>query len=165
MRKLFTIVLLFSFTSCVEAPKEVENVSIKYPYVAGYSSDWKMGDPNHSLIVLNLQKFAEEGNYDEARKLFHPEITIYSGDGSSIKGLNALDLGFRDFIENSNLTIQPQVWIPVVNKNGENWVLLWTYEEHKEANGSVRKLYAQESFQIKDNKIVTVNQFQKDLVE
>ena len=47
----------------------------------------------------------------------------------------------------------------------ENWVLLWSYEEYKASDDSIRKLYAQESFQIKDDKIIRVNQFQRDLVE
>ena len=100
MRKLVTIVLLFSFTSCIEAPKEDENVSIEYIYDAAYSSDWKMGDPNLSNIVLSLQKAAQENDYDKARELFHTEIEVWNGDGSIIKGLDALDEGFRDFIEN-----------------------------------------------------------------
>ena len=47
----------------------------------------------------------------------------------------------------------------------ENWVLLWSYEEYKAPDNSIRKLYAQESFRIKDDKIIRVNQFQRDLVE
>ena len=52
-----------------------------------------------------------------------------------------------------------------VNKLDENWVLLWSYEEYKAPDNSIRKLYAQESFRIKDDKIIRVNQFQRDLVE
>jgi len=166
MKKLFTIVLLFSFTSCVEAPKEAENVNVKYIYDAAYSSDWKMGDPNLSNIVLSLQKAAQENDYDKARELFHPEIEVWNGDGSIIKGLDALDKGFRGFIENYKIDLTPQVWISIYSEElDENWVLLWSYEEYKAPDDSIRKLFAQESFRIKDDKIIRVNQFQRDLVE
>ena len=166
MRKLLAIVLLVSFISCVEAPKKMKNVSTEYIYDAAYSSDWKMGDPNLSNIVLSLQKAAQENDYDKARKLFHPEIEMWNGDGSVIKRLDAIDEAFRGFIENYKIDITPQVWMSIYSEElDENWVLLWSYEEYKAPDDSIRKLFAQESFRIKNDKIIRVNQFQRDLVE
>ena len=126
----------------------------------------QMGDPNLSNIVLSLQKAAQENDYDKARELFHPEIEVWNGDGSIIKGLDALDEGFRSFIENYKIDLTPQVWISIYSEElDENWVLLWSYEEYKAPDDSIRKLFAQESFRIKDDKIIRVNQFQRDLVE
>ena len=54
-----------------------------------------------------------------------------------------------------------QIWIAVESDKGDEWVLLWTNEEYTDAEGKTKKIAAQESFQIKDGKIIRVNQFQK----
>ena len=73
---------------------------------------------------------------------------------------------YRSFFENYSISVTPAVWIPVINPDGHEWVLLWTRETYTDKEGnSTQNLRAQESFRIIDGKIAFVNQFQKPVKE
>ena len=72
MKNLVYTVLIFIFISCQTTQEE--NKTIEYPFKASYSSDISMGDPSLSNIVLNLQKAANEGDFEKAMSYLHEDF-------------------------------------------------------------------------------------------
>jgi len=135
--------------------------SIDYGYEATYSSNWKIGNPENIKVVLDVQKGAEKNDFEAVKKNIHSEIIIGNGDGTVIRGIEAFSNTFESFLKNFKISVNPAVWIAVESDEGDEWVLLWTNEEYTDEEGKTKKIAAQESFQIKDGKIIRVNQFQK----
>src|SRR5678816_1383593 len=62
-----------------------ESVAIAYPYAAAFSSDFSIGDANHSKIVLDLYKMWEDGKVDDFRSLLADSVSIDFPDGNKFK--------------------------------------------------------------------------------
>jgi hypothetical protein len=62
-----------------------ESVAITYPYTAAFSSDFSMGDANHSKIVLDLYKMWEDGKVDDFKSLLADSVSIDFPDGNKFK--------------------------------------------------------------------------------
>ena len=65
--------------------------------------------------------------------------------------------------ETTKFNIVPGAWFSIrVNDLDHDWVMLWTKEDLI-TSGDTTSLFAQESFQIKDGKIIGINQFQRSI--
>ena len=159
--KIVTALYYFDPTSLRKEIAAMTSQSIDYGYEATYSSNWKIGNPENIKVVLDVQKGAEKNDFEAVKKNIHSEIIIGNGDGTVIRGIEAFSNTFESFLKNFKISVNPAVWIAVESDEGDEWVLLWTNEEYTDAEGKTKKIAAQESFQIKDGKIIRVNQFQK----
>ena len=81
MKNLLLINLIIIFISC-ETKKEDKKQMVNYPFTASYSSDVSMGDPNLSNIVLELQKAANEGDFEKTMSFLHEDFQGTLSDGS-----------------------------------------------------------------------------------
>ena len=160
MKNLVYTVLIFIFISCQTTQEE--NKTIEYPFKASYSSDISMGDPNLSNIVLNLQKAANEGDFEKAMSYLHEDFEGTLADGSVAKKEDVVAL-YGPVFETTKFNIVPGAWFSIrVNDLDHDWVMLWTKEDLI-TSGDTTSLFAQESFQIKDGKIIGINQFQRPI--
>ena len=57
--------------SSAKPEEKKESAAIVYPYKAGYSSDFSMGDANHAKMVLDLYKMWEDNKVDEMKTLLY----------------------------------------------------------------------------------------------
>ena len=65
--------------------------------------------------------------------------------------------------ETTKFNIVPGAWFSIrVNDLDHDWVMLWTKEDLITSSDTT-SLFAQESFQIKDGKIIGINQFQRPI--
>src|SRR5215510_11713776 len=102
MKRLFTALIATAFLlSCTDEKKSDEptkkpeektasTASISYPYTAGYSSDFSVGDPNHSKMVLDLYKMWEENKIDDMKALLADSVSIDFPEGNKF-GDNTVD--------------------------------------------------------------------------
>ena len=151
MKNLVYTVLIFIFISCQTTQEE--NKTIEYPFKASYSSDISMGDPSLSNIVLNLQKAANEGDFEKAMSYLHEDFEGTLADGSVAKKEDVVAL-YGPVFETTKFNIVPGAWFSIrVNDLDHDWVMLWTKEDLITSSDTT-SLFAQESFQIKDGKII-----------
>src|SRR6185369_556280 len=60
--------------------------NVSYPYKAEYSSDVKLGDPNHSKLVLNFFKAWEENRMDDMKPMLTDSVWVEFSDGNKFNG-------------------------------------------------------------------------------
>tara|TARA_B100000945_G_scaffold293510_1_gene269495 strand:+ start:336 stop:821 length:486 start_codon:yes stop_codon:yes gene_type:complete len=160
MKNLLYTTFILIFISC--ETKQEENKIIEYPFKASYSSDISMGDPSLSNIVLDLQKAANEGNFEKTMSFLHDDFEGTLADGSVAKKEDVIAL-YKPIFETTKFNIVPNAWFSIhVNDLDHDWVILWTKEDLISSSDTT-SLFAQESFQIKDGKIIGMNQFQRPI--
>ena len=121
-----------------------------------------MGAPSLSNIVLNLQKAANEGDFEKAMSYLHEDFEGTLADGSVAKKEDVVAL-YGPVFETTKFNIVPGAWFSIrVNDLDHDWVMLWTKEDLITSSDTT-SLFAQESFQIKDGKIIGINQFQRHI--
>ena len=157
--KIVTALYYFDPTSLNAEVTAMTNQSIDYGYEAIYSSSWKIGNPENSKIILDLQKAAVANDFEKAISFIHPDIVINNADGTSIKGIDNFKEAFESYLKAFKFKITPAGWISVDTSDGDEWVVLWADEEITAPDGSIDSHYAHEGFKIKDGKIITVNQY------
>ena len=149
MKNLLYTTFILLFISC--QTKQEENKTIEYPFKASYSSDISMGDPSLSNIVLDLQKAANEGDFEKTMSFLHDDFEGTLADGSVAKKEDVIAL-YKPIFETTKFNIVPNAWFSIhVNDLDHDWVILWTKEDLISTNDTT-SLFAQESFQIKDGK-------------
>ena len=144
-----------------------ESAAITYPYKADYSSDFSMGDANHSKMVLDLYKMWEDGRVDDFKSVLADSASIDFPDGNKFKDNTADSLinfakQFRKTLSSVKLTIDG--WMPIhVNDKKEDYVLVWYREYETDMKGKVDSTRGHAYFQIKNNKIRSWSEFGQKL--
>jgi hypothetical protein len=139
--------------------KNMENMS--YPYTADYSSNFVIGNPANSKVILELWKDWDDNAFDR-HNYFADTVVMYLSDGTVIKGKDSTLAGAKRFRGSmSTATSNVHAWIPLksVDKN-EDWVAVWGTETDTYADGktAIRDLHEIWRFN-KDGKVDLMRQF------
>jgi len=162
MKNILLLIFIFIFMSCETKNEEKKISKVEYPFEAIYSSDVSMGDPNLANIVLGLQEAANEGNFEKTMSYLHDEFQGTLEDGTTVNK-QQLEEMYKPIFENSKIEIDPMAWFTIhINDLNHDWVILWTKEDYISSSDTT-SVYAQESFQIQDGKIIGLNQFQRPI--
>ena len=112
----------------------------KAPYVADYSSSFKMGNPDYANKVLDIWKDWDDNQLDR-HDYFADTITIWLPDGSVTRGKAANMDGakkYRATMTKSKSTIH--AWVPLHSTDtNDDFVCIWGSEEDTFADGKVDK--------------------------
>src|SRR5450631_1598150 len=146
LMSICTLLLVFlckeNFAQGKEKAKDgkatMDNMS--YPYTANYSSDFKIGNPAHAKMILELWKDWDENAFDR-HNYFADTVVMFFPDGSTIKGKDSCLAGAKRYRGSmSSATSSLNAWIPLksMDKN-ENWVALWGTETDTYPDGKTNK--------------------------
>jgi hypothetical protein len=141
--------------------KSTSATNMDYPYTANYSSNFRMGDPANSKMILNLWKDWDDNAFSR-HDYMADTIVMFFPDGTMAKGKDSVMAGakrFRGALSSANSTLD--AWVPLksVDKN-ENWVALWGSETDTWPDGKTEKRDVQEIWRInKDGKVDFMKQF------
>ncbi|PWU03688.1 MAG: hypothetical protein C5B52_02990 [Bacteroidetes bacterium] len=145
-----------------EEPKAAANVV--FPYTPSYSSNFEIGDPENSKKILQLWRYYEENKLSEGRSLFADTVTFRLGNGGMITGpADSLLAGAtkdRSMYTSVIDSVHAFTCIKEPSKN-ENWVIIWAEEFRTDKKGKKTSNDMQESWLLKDGKVVYVEQFTK----
>lgn len=136
--------------------------AISYPYTASYSSDFKMGDPNHAKSLLDLYTLWDAGKIMEMRPHFADSVDLTFSDGTQIKGSadSVLKTVAQVRGEYKSITSKVQGWIPVhSNDKNEDWVLIWAREIRTSKKGKTDSSDLHEIWRSKNGKFDIVFQY------
>lgn len=131
------------------------------PYKANYSSDFKIGNPQHSKIILDLWKDFDDNTFDK-HDYMADTVVMFFPDGSMAKGKDSVMAGakrYRASMAGVSSTID--AFIPLrSNDRNEDWVAVWGVETDTYAGGKTEKKDLQEIWRInKDGKVDFMKQF------
>jgi hypothetical protein len=151
----------------VKPEEKKETAAITYPYKAGYSSDFSIGDANHSKMVLDLYKMWEDNKVDEFKTLMGDSISIDFPDGNKYKD-NKVDsmISFAKQVRNTltSVKVNFEGWMPIHSNDAkEDFVLVWYREYETNMSGKVDSTFNHAYFLIKNNKIRSWSEFQQKL--
>jgi hypothetical protein len=134
---------------------------MSYPYMAGYSSDFTIGNPADAKKILELWKDFDNNTFD-AHDYFADTAVMYFPDGTMAKGKDSIMAGAKQFRSSmSSVTSTLDAWVPLksVDRN-ENWVAVWGTETDTSPDGKVDKRDLHEIWRFnKDGKVDFMKQF------
>ncbi len=165
MRKFFFLLGAAVFiTSCNNEAVKTEatgdtamaKTEVTLPYTASYSSSFKMGNPEHSAMVLQGSwKDWEMNTLDNMKSWVADTVTVYHSDNTMVKGVDSLAARWkRGRAKYSAVSTTIDAVMPVYSTDkNENWVLIWATEIDTELDGKKDTVYVMETWRInKDNK-------------
>lgn len=142
-------------------PKGMDSQNIDFPYTAAYSSDFEIGNPAHSKMILELWKDFDENAFDRHDYMADTILMIFA-DGYMLKGKDSAMAGAKSYRSTlSSVTSTIDAWVPLRSKDkNEDWVAIWGTSVETGADGKINKMDVQEIWQInKDGKVVFMKQF------
>ena len=129
--------------------------SVKLPYVADYSN-FKMGDPNNTKLVLDFYKTFEENRMDDGKAMLADSVKVNFADGNKFNGpadsLIAMGKQFRSAYSAYRITIDACMSVHENDKN-EDWVLIWERAYSTDQKGKSDSAGGHSYWQIKNGKI------------
>jgi ketosteroid isomerase-like protein len=177
MKRLFFILTTSSiFIACnnkasdektSEEKKEEKMDSTKYAYKADYSSDFKMGDADHSVLVLNFFKAWEENRMDDMKPMLTDSVWVEFSDGNKFNGTaDSLIATGKQFRANySSIKTTLDGWMSVhSNDKNEDYVLVWGKDYNTDKTGKLDSMRGHSYWQIKNDKISGWSEFTQKLV-
>lgn len=143
-----------------------EAAAIAYPYKAAYTSDFSIGDANHSKTVLDLYKMWEDGKVDDFKSLLADSVSIDFPDGNKFSNTADSMINFAKQVRKtlSSVKLEFDAWMPIhANDAKEDYVLVWYREYTTTMKGKVDSLNGHAYFQIKNNKVRSWSEFEQKL--
>ena len=146
----------------VKAEDGMNAMSNVNPYTARYSSNFVMGNPAYSKMVVDMWKdwddnaFERHDYYADSLMMVLPDGTVMRGKAANLEGAKK----FRGTLKSSNSTIEAMLPLRSADKN-EDWVAIWGTETNTWADGKVEKRDIHEMWRFnKDGKVNLIRQFQ-----
>ncbi|MGQ0737719.1 MAG: nuclear transport factor 2 family protein [Bacteroidota bacterium] len=128
---------------------------IAYPYKAEYA-DFKMGDPNHTKLVLDFYKVYEDNRMDDGKAMLADSVAVNFADGNKFMGsadsLISMGKQFRGMYSAVKITIDACMAVHSNDKN-EDWVLIWDRSYTTDQKGKTDSVGGHSYWQIKNGKI------------
>ena len=131
------------------------------PYKASYSSNFVMGNPAHTKMIVDLWKDWDDNAFDR-HDYMADTLVMYLPDGTVTKGKAANAEGakkFRGGLTSSKSTIDAMIPLRSTDRN-EDWVAMWGTETNTWPDGKVETRQIHEVWRInKDGKVNLMRQF------
>lgn len=162
---LATLVVACNTEQKPEAEVATTKPAVTLPYTPSYSSSFEIGNPEHSVTILQGSwKDWETNNLDNMKNWAADSIVAYHSDNSVINGVDNLMARWKKGRAESasvNVTIDAVVPLYSTDKK-ENWVLVWATEISTKPDGVVDTVGVMETWRInKDGKADLLYQFDR----
>jgi len=143
------------------AQQKQKTEMVSYPYTAGYSSNFEIGNSAYAQKVLELWKDYDDNTFDK-HDYFADTAVMFFPNGMMVKGKDSIKAGataMRSSFQNVVSTVD--AWVPLksVDKD-QNWVAIWGTDNSTGSDGKVTKTDLHEIWEFnKDGKVVYMEQF------
>ncbi|MGZ5253498.1 MAG: hypothetical protein ACXWV4_03985 [Flavitalea sp.] len=124
-------------------PVEAETKPVKptptYPYTAAYSSDFEMGDPEHTVIIMNVWKAYENNTLDSSIISYFADsmrVETPEGPAMSMTSSDMLKEVSKQRGTMKNMQVSVEGAVPLYSKDKKSsWVLIYGNESWTGSNG------------------------------
>lgn len=173
MRKIFlAITVAFLFVACNNQAKTDtggDSTQVKaaasLPYIPGYSSSFKMGNPEYSTMILQGSwKDWENNTMGNMKSWVADTIVAFHSDNTMVKGADSLIARWKSGrAKYSSVIDSIDAVIPVYSTDrNENWVLVWAREINTKKDGTKDTAAVMETWRInKDGKADMLLQYDR----
>ena len=148
-----------------EEAKEAPMPTVTLPYKTEYT-DFKMGSPEYSKLVLDFYKMWEDNKLSDGKSLLADSVGVSFADGSKFSGSadSLIKMGnqFRAMYSSSKFTIDACMSVHYNDKN-EDWVLVWDREYNTDKKGKLDSAGGHAYWKIVNNKIAYWGEQQQKL--
>ncbi len=131
------------------------------PYTASYSSNYVMGNPAHTNMIVDMWKDWDDNAFDR-HNYWADDVTVFLSDGTVIKGRDSSLAGakrYRGSLKSAKSTITAMLPLRSTDRN-EDWVAIWGTETNTMPDGKVERNDIHEIWRInKDGKIDQMRQY------
>ena len=142
--------------------KTSKTVNTSMPYQATYSSQFVMGDPANSKLVLEMWKDYDDNAFERHENMFADTAMIFLADGQVVKGRDNMTAGAKQY-RSSFASVKSEVHAYMSLKSvdhNENWVAIWGTEQDTDKNGKTTAVELHEIWRLnKDGKVDMIRQF------
>jgi hypothetical protein len=162
MKRLLILIcaLLLVFLSNKNFAQQTKD-NMTYPYTAKYSSNFQVGNPAQSKMVLELWKDWDDNVFDR-HNYFADTIVMFFPDGSRLRGKDSCLAGAKKYRGSMSTAVSTiQAWVPLksVDRN-QDWVIVWgseadTFPDGKKATKDLHEIWRFN----KDGKVDFMKQF------
>lgn len=132
------------------------------PYQALYSSNFVMGDPANSRLILEMWKDFDDNAFERHEAMFADSTKIYMADGQVVKGKDGMMEGvkmYRNSLADVKSDVHAYMSFKSVDRN-ENWVAIWGVENNTMKDGKKVSVSLHEIWKFnKDGKIDEIRQY------
>ena len=166
MRKVLLFASIGLFVACNSGTKEdVGSIApadstakstedVTYPYTAGYSSKFAIGDAKHAQKILSLWKDWDNGDLSKSKDVFADTVEMNFWDGNKMRASRdsviAAGQSFRNMYSKVTSSIDAVTPLKSTDKD-ENWVAIWGKEVHTDKKGKVDSINLHEVWRINKN--------------
>jgi hypothetical protein len=178
MKKPIIIFAAIFFMACnnenTDKPKEADKKTetagsdISYPYKASYSNDFKIGDANHSKLILDFFTGWEDGSMKNWKDVLADSVWIDFPDGQHfwLSKDSVISMGRQFRSHSSNIKLDIEGFMPIhLNDKNEDYVLVWEKDYITDKNTNKLDSVGSHSFwQVKNNKIAGWREYSRKLV-
>ena len=169
-KNILGITLATLIVACNTEQKPVAEVTtasptVTLPYTPSYSSSFEIGNPEHSLTILQGSwKDWETNNLDNMKNWASDSVVAYHSDNSVVNGLeNLMARWKKGRAESTSVNVTIDAVIPVYSTDKkENWVLVWATEISTKTDGTADTVGVMETWRInKEGKADLLYQFDR----
>lgn len=132
------------------------------PYKAQYSSQFEMGDPAKSKMILELWKDWDDNNFSRHANYFADTVSMTFPSGEMVKGKDSVLASatrYRGSLASVKSTVDAWISTRSIDKN-EDWVCIWGSETDVDKEGKSTTTHLHEIWRInKDGKVDYMQQF------
>lgn len=136
--------------------------AIPLPYQIGYSSQFIIGDPAYSKLVLDLWKDFDNNTFDRNPGAFADTVAMRMTNGNWLRGFKEVVDGaktYRSSLASAESTIDAVTSLHSIDRD-EDWVLVWGTTKETTKSGDPRNVPLHELWRInKDGKVDLMMQF------
>ncbi len=135
---------------------------MKAPYKALYSSDFEMGDPAKSMLVLEMWKDYDDNAFDRHADMFADSVVVFLSDGEVLRGKESMLTGVKTYRSTiDSVRSDVHAWMSLKSKDrNEDVVAVWgtendTWKDGKKTANHLHEVW----FFNKDGKVSAIRQF------
>lgn len=167
MRKIPFFVAITFLAACnsgtdkskMETPKAADSTmpkqeNLTYPYTAGYSSNFEMGDAKNAQTLLQLYKDFDNNTLANSKNAFAEIDTMIFADGNMFVGSrdSLIALATKSRGQMGTVVDSVHAWAPLRSMDrNEDWVVIWTREISTDAKGKKTSRELQETWRFDKN--------------
>ena len=135
---------------------------VDYAYKATYSSDWSIGDPKYTQIVLNFYKKLEADNLDDNPEFIEDSVAFSTYDQRIVKKSRAEFIAkVKEFRKGFKSLKEEFVAFVALHSNDKNedFVCAWINETGVRLNGKPDATTYQENWRFRNGKIYFIGDY------
>src|SRR3954452_20626621 len=169
MQKLMLFVVISAVVSCSSGDSKTmvsDSVSntkkeqVSYAYPINYSSQFEMGDPEKSKVILDLWKDYDKNaltsnSFADTVTMLFPGMEMHGSKDSLLAAAKAMRNSYTSVVSSVDAVISTRS----IDKK-EDWVMVWGTEVHTNKKNVTDSVHLQETWRLnKDGKVDFMTQY------